>query len=66
MYHGSIPVYALDAYWHGISVPHMRHFANMYGPTTPPMPFEAPMMPIAPYAIPPYMPSMYAGVPIHW
>ncbi|XP_057850363.2 E3 ubiquitin ligase PARAQUAT TOLERANCE 3 isoform X1 [Cryptomeria japonica] len=65
MYPGSIPAYATDAYWHGASVPHMRHFANMYGPTPPSMPFEAPMMPVAPYAIPPYMPSMYAGVPIH-
>lgn len=65
MYPGNIPAYGPNAYWHGTSVPHVRPFPNMYGPTPPPFPFESPMMPVAPYAIPPYMPSIYSGVPIH-
>eukprot|EP01018_Ginkgo_biloba_P005313 Gb_05911 [translate_table: standard] len=65
MYPGSIPPYGADPYWHGASVTSIRSFPNMYAPSPAAVPFETPMMPVAPYAVPPYMPSMYPGMPIH-
>lgn len=65
LYPGNIPAYGPNTYWHGAPMPHVRPFPSMYGPTPPPLPFETSIMPVAPYAIPPYMPSMYSGVPIH-
>ncbi|XXG81707.1 hypothetical protein AAC387_Pa09g2281 [Persea americana] len=51
------------AYWQGASLPHVRPFGNLYGAPGM-MPFDPTMVPVTPFAVPPYMPSMYAGMPV--
>ncbi|KAL3497426.1 hypothetical protein ACH5RR_040158 [Cinchona calisaya] len=60
---GGIPGYA-SSYWNGAAYPPIRPFPSIYG--TPAMiPFNASVVPVAPYGVPPYVPSLYGGLPTH-
>lgn len=61
MFPGVIQGY-VPPYWNGTSFPHIRPFGNIYG-NAGMMPFNAAMVPAAPYAVPNYMPSVYGGFP---
>ncbi|CAK9212093.1 unnamed protein product [Sphagnum troendelagicum] len=60
-----------DMYWHGPPVPQQVHpfpggyGENMHGPGPGPFHFDGPMMPGPQYGLPPYMPPMYHGGPLH-
>ncbi|XP_058108561.1 uncharacterized protein LOC131251692 [Magnolia sinica] len=62
VFQGGISAYG-PQYWQGPSLPHVRPFANLYGAPGM-MPFDPTMVPVTPFAVPPYMPSMYAGMPV--
>ncbi|XP_042498642.1 E3 ubiquitin ligase PQT3-like isoform X2 [Macadamia integrifolia] len=52
------------SYWQGSSLsPHIRPFANIYG-NAGMMPFDPTMVPVTPFAISSYMPSMYSGLAV--
>ncbi|KAA8546216.1 hypothetical protein F0562_003045 [Nyssa sinensis] len=61
MFPGAMPGYA-SPYWNGTPLPPVRPFANIYG-NLGMMPFNATMVPVTPFAVPSYMPSMYGGLP---
>lgn len=48
-------------YWNGPMFPNIRPFTSMYTNSGPMMPFGAGMLPVRPFAVPPYMPSVYGG-----
>uniref|UniRef100_A0A5B7CCE2 Putative E3 ubiquitin-protein ligase RBBP6-like isoform X2 n=1 Tax=Davidia involucrata TaxID=16924 RepID=A0A5B7CCE2_DAVIN len=58
---GAMPGYA-SSYWNGTPLAPVRPFANIYG-NLGMMPFNATMVPVTPFAVPSYMPSMYGGFP---
>lgn len=60
--HGGIPGYA-SAYWNGAAYPPpIRPFSNMYS-NPHMMTFNASLVPMSPYVVPPYVPSVYGGLP---
>ncbi|XP_077230007.1 uncharacterized protein LOC143863227 [Tasmannia lanceolata] len=59
---GGISTYG-PSYWQGASLPHVRPFTNIYGAPGM-MPFDPSMVPVSPFAVPPYMPPMYAGLSV--
>lgn len=61
LFPGGIQSY-VPPYWNGTSFPHVRPFGNLYG-NAGMMPFNATMVPAAPFAVPSYMPSVYGGFP---
>ena len=61
MFPGVMQGYARP-FWNGTPLPHIRPYGNLYC-NTGMMPFNATMVPAAPYAVPTYMPSMYGGFP---
>ncbi|OMO67009.1 Zinc finger, RING-type [Corchorus capsularis] len=61
MFQGAMPGY-LPPYWNGPPFPNIRPFANPYG-NSGMMPFNASMIPGAPYPIPTYVTSMFGGSP---
>ncbi|GER35381.1 RING/U-box superfamily protein [Striga asiatica] len=61
-YHGGMQGFAQPPYWNGSSMPPFRPYANMYGNPSM-MPFNASMVPVSPYAAPPYFPSMGGSMP---
>eukprot|EP00249_Psilotum_nudum_P023482 c28890_g1_i5 orf=401-3727(+) len=65
-----MPPYVPEIYWHGPPVPHVRPFPlgyseGLYGPSPMGMPFEAPMIHVGPYGIPPYMAPIYHTATMH-
>ncbi|KAL5850666.1 hypothetical protein ACOSQ3_008717 [Xanthoceras sorbifolium] len=54
----------VSPYWNGPPLPHMRPSANIYG-NPGMMPFNAAMVPAAPYAVPTYVPSMFGSLPTY-
>ncbi|XP_077240973.1 uncharacterized protein LOC143881645 [Tasmannia lanceolata] len=62
VFRGGVSPYG-PTYWQGASLPHVRPFTNFYGAPGM-MPFDPTMVPVSPFAVPPYMPSMYAGLPV--
>lgn len=62
MFQGGMPGYA-SSFWNDAAFPPIRPYMNVYrNPAM--MPFNANMVPITPYAVPQYVPSMYGGFPI--
>lgn len=62
MYPGFVA--GLSPYWNGIPSPYCRPPVNMYG--NPGMiPFNATMVPVTPFAVPTYVPSMYCGLHVN-
>ncbi|XP_010261934.1 PREDICTED: E3 ubiquitin-protein ligase RBBP6-like isoform X2 [Nelumbo nucifera] len=59
---GGMPAYG-PSYWHGSPLTHVRPYANIYGAPGM-MPFDPTMVPVTPFAVPSYMPSLYAGLPV--
>ncbi|XP_043721756.1 E3 ubiquitin ligase PQT3-like isoform X2 [Telopea speciosissima] len=52
------------SYWQGSSLsPHIRPFTNIYG-NAGLMPFDPAMVPVTPFAMSSYMPSMYSGLAV--
>ncbi|KAL8063134.1 hypothetical protein ABFX02_01G007900 [Erythranthe guttata] len=62
VFHGGMPGYA-PPYWNGSSLPPFRPYANMYNNPAM-MQFNASMVPVTPYPVPPYIPSMRGGMPV--
>lgn len=67
---GTIPQYGPEMYWHGPPTPHTRPFPmgyseGMIGSCPVAMPFEGPVIPIAPYGVTHYMTPMYPNPPMH-
>ncbi|KAL6000190.1 hypothetical protein ACLOJK_034868 [Asimina triloba] len=62
MFPGGMSAYGPHC-WQGSSFPHVRPFTNFYG-TPSMMPFDPTMVPLSPFGVPPYMPSMYSGMPV--
>ncbi|KAJ4950290.1 hypothetical protein NE237_027122 [Protea cynaroides] len=62
VYPGSMPTYG-QSYWQGSSLPHIRPFANIYG-NAGLIPFDPTMVPVTPFSISSYMPSMYSGMAV--
>ncbi|PSS17571.1 E3 ubiquitin-protein like [Actinidia chinensis var. chinensis] len=60
MFPGAMPGHA-SPFWNGTQLLSMR--SHMYG-NSGMMPFNSAMVPASRFAIPPYMPSMYGGLPI--
>ncbi|KAF3785720.1 E3 ubiquitin-protein ligase [Nymphaea thermarum] len=60
---GGMPAYAQPYYWRGTSLPHVRPITSIYG-TPGAMLFDANMVPVSPFGVPPYVPHMYAGPPL--
>ncbi|KAI3949657.1 hypothetical protein MKW92_025828 [Papaver armeniacum] len=58
VYQGGMPAYGPPPYWNG---PQFRPFPNVYA-TPGMMPYGSNMVPVNPYAVHSYMPSMYAGM----
>ncbi|KAK0571156.1 hypothetical protein LWI29_011872 [Acer saccharum] len=65
MFPGAMPGKVLP-YWNVPRFPHMRPLANIYG-NPGMMPFNATMVPVAPYAVPTYMPvpPMFGSLPAY-
>ncbi|XP_062159185.1 E3 ubiquitin ligase PQT3-like isoform X3 [Alnus glutinosa] len=61
MFPGVMQGYARP-FWNGTPLSHIRPYGNLYC-NAGMMPFNATMVPAAPYAVPTYMPSMYGGFP---
>ncbi|XVE97753.1 hypothetical protein REPUB_Repub03eG0045900 [Reevesia pubescens] len=61
MFPGAMPGY-ISPYWNGPPFPHVRPFVNPYG-NSGMMPFNATVIPAAPFAVPTYMPYMFGGSP---
>lgn len=59
-FQGGLPGYA-PPYWNAPTLHHFRPFANMYSSPAM-MPFNTPMVPASPFAIPPYFSSMHGGL----
>ncbi|XP_028089255.1 E3 ubiquitin ligase PARAQUAT TOLERANCE 3-like isoform X2 [Camellia sinensis] len=62
MFPGAMSGYA-SPFWNSNPLPPIRPFTNMYG-NSGMMPFNSGMVPSSPFAVPPYMPSMYGGLPV--
>ncbi|KAI8013048.1 hypothetical protein LOK49_LG05G02927 [Camellia lanceoleosa] len=62
MFPGAMSGYA-SPFWNSNPLPPIRPFTNMYGNSRM-MPFNSGMVPSSPFAVPPYMPSMYGGLPV--
>ncbi|KAK9274001.1 hypothetical protein L1049_018815 [Liquidambar formosana] len=62
MFPGAMPGY-VSPYWNGAPYPHIRPFANVYG-SPGMMPFNATMIPGAPFAVPSYVTSIYGSSPV--
>lgn len=60
MFPGSLP--GSMPYWNGSPVPYVRPFGNLYG-NGGMIPFNASIVPSAPFAVPTYMPSVYHPMP---
>ncbi|KAL0394226.1 UNVERIFIED_CONTAM: hypothetical protein Slati_4388800 [Sesamum latifolium] len=60
-FHGGMPGYA-PPYWNATSLPPFRPYANMYNNPAM-MPFNASMVPVSPFAVPSYVPSMCSRLP---
>ncbi|KAL2489592.1 E3 ubiquitin ligase PARAQUAT TOLERANCE 3-like [Forsythia ovata] len=58
-FHGGVPGYP-PPYWNGSMLP-FRPYANMYSNPAM-MPFNVSMVPVTPFAVPPYIPSMGVGL----
>lgn len=58
---GGIPGYA-SSYWNGAAYPPVRPFPNIYSSPAM-MTFNASLVPVSPYAVPPYASPMYGGLP---
>ncbi|KAI3907830.1 hypothetical protein MKW92_031080 [Papaver armeniacum] len=58
VYQGGMPAYGPPPYW---NAPQFRPFPNVYA-TPGMMPYGSNMVPVNPYAVHSYMPSMYAGM----
>ncbi|CAA2962502.1 E3 ubiquitin ligase PARAQUAT TOLERANCE 3-like isoform X1 [Olea europaea subsp. europaea] len=58
-FHGGVPGYP-PPYWNGSMLP-FRPYANMYGNPSA-MPFNLSMVPVIPFAVPSYIPSMGVGL----
>ncbi|XP_011625302.1 E3 ubiquitin ligase PARAQUAT TOLERANCE 3 isoform X1 [Amborella trichopoda] len=63
MFPNGFSAYGHSTYWPGAAIPHVRPFTSLYGAPGA-MPFDPSMVPVSPYAIPPYMPSIYTGMPV--
>lgn len=61
MVQGGIPGYA-PSYWNGAAYPPIGPIPNIYSNPAM-MTFNASLVPISPYAVPPYVPSLYGGLP---
>ncbi|XP_027180500.1 E3 ubiquitin ligase PARAQUAT TOLERANCE 3-like [Coffea eugenioides] len=58
---GGVPGYA-SSYWNGAACAPVRPFPNIYcSPAM--MTFNASLVPVSPYVVPPYAPPMYGGLP---
>ncbi|CAL5434708.1 unnamed protein product [Camellia sinensis] len=62
MFPGAMSGYASPC-WNSNPLPPIRPFTNMYG-NSGMMPFNSGMVPSSPFAVPPYMPYMYGGLPV--
>lgn len=62
MFPGVMP--GLSPYWNGTPSPYSRPSVNMYG-NPGMMAFNATMVPVTPFAVPAYVPSMYCGLPVN-
>ncbi|CAA0841924.1 DWNN domain- a CCHC-type zinc finger [Striga hermonthica] len=60
-YHGGMPGYVQPPYWNSSSMPPFSPYANMYG-NPGMMYFNTSMVPVSPFAAPPYFPSMSASM----
>ncbi|GER51652.1 RING/U-box superfamily protein [Striga asiatica] len=60
-YHGGMPGYVQPPYWNSSSMPPFSPYANMYG-NPGMMHFNTSMVPVSPFAAPPYFPSMSASM----
>ncbi|KAL8501860.1 hypothetical protein ACS0TY_021103 [Phlomoides rotata] len=61
VFNGGMPSYAVP-YWNGPPAPPFAPYANMYNNPSM-MPFNASMVPVSPFAVPPYIPSMHGSLP---
>ncbi|XP_073130394.1 uncharacterized protein [Henckelia pumila] len=59
-FQGGMPGYA-PPYWNCPTLHHFRPFANIYSSPAM-MPFNLPMVPASPFAVPPYFSSMHGGL----
>ncbi|XP_072990347.1 uncharacterized protein [Typha latifolia] len=57
---GGISAYG-PPYWHGSTFSHIRPYADMFG-TPGLVPFDPRIVPVTPFAVPSYGPSLYPGV----
>ena len=61
MFPGAMPGY-VSPYWNGPPFPHLRQFVNPYGHYGM-MPYNATVIPTAPFPVPTYIPSMFGLSP---